>query len=334
MHPLTTDHPKAMLPVGASTLLEHQVGALASAGVRRTVVSTGYLHDAFAPALDRLTTQGLDVTVSVEHEPLGTGGGLRLALDHLIGVDAVVVLNGDLITGHDLGAQVAQHEASDATVTLHVREVPDARPFGTVRLSSEGDDGPAGMAGVAEDFVEKSPTPGPGLVSAGTYVVSPALRELILVGRPVSLEREVFPALARRGGVGTYREDADFLDVGTPAALVEANRRAVLRIGGEVGALILPGAEVDDRARLAGGSVAHAGCRVERSAICESAVLLPGSVVGPGAHVVRSVVGRRAVVGAGADLVDSALGTDEQVAAGDRVVGELRPAPGARTGGR
>lgn len=322
MHPLTLDCPKPLLPVGASTLLERQVAALAAAGVDRVVVSTGHLHEAFPPVLDRLSTQGLDISVSIEDEPLGTGGGLRLALGQLLDLDAVVVLNGDLLTGHDLPAQVAQHARGEATVTLHVREVPDARAFGTVRLDTNHRGSPAGTA---TDFVEKSPRPGPGLVNAGTYVVDPALVAHIPGGRAVSLEREVFPALARRGQVATYREDADFLDVGTPSALVEANRRAVAATPGADDALVLPGALVDAGARLTAGTVVHPGCRVDASATCEASVLLPGAVVGAGARAVRSVVGRRAVVGAGAEVIDSALGTGEQVAAGEHVVGARRP---------
>lgn len=326
MHPLTLDCPKSLLPVGARTLLEHQVEGLAAAGIDRVVVSTGHLHEAFPPVLERLAARGLHVTVSVEDGPLGTGGGLCLALGRLVDTSSVVVLNGDLLTGHDLPAEIAQHTSGDAAVTLHVREVPDARPFGTVRLAA--DDG-HGSAGMATAFVEKSPHAGPGLVNAGTYVVDPGLLALLPTDRAVSLEREIFPELARRGKVATYREDADVLDVGTPAALVEANRRAVAQTAHPDGALVLAGARVDDGARLGSGTVVHAGCRVHGSARCESAVLLPGAVVGPGAVVTRTVVGRRAVVGAGAELVDSALGTDEQVAAGERVVGEQRPAPPA-----
>lgn len=309
MHPLTQDLPKPLLPVGLHTLLEHQVASLAEVGVERVVLATSYRAADFTEVVRSLRTKGIDLTTVVEETARGTGGGLRGAMQALPGAGTVVVLNGDLLTGHDLRTQVdtLQFAPSEVLVCVHVREVPDARAYGCVLTDDRGR---------VTDFVEKSPDPPSRIVNAGTYVVRHQLAAEIPEGI-VSLERQVFPALAARGALLAHREDAYFLDVGTPAALVQANRDLVLgagpswlvRTGPEARALIAPGALVDPSASIVGGSVVHTGARVARGARVDGAVVLTDAKIGPDAVVSRSVIGREARVGSGARVVDTAIGT-------------------------
>lgn len=309
MHPLTADCPKPLLPVGPWTLVEHQVAALARAGVDRVVLSTGYRHEDFEDLVTALRAKGVDLTTVVEDSPLGTGGGLREALRALPGAESVVVLNGDLLTGHDLAAQVELLRSAppDVLGAIHVREVPDARPYGSIVT-----DGPWITA-----FVEKSPEPPSRTVNAGTYVVRPRLLEEMSEHGAVSLEREVFPGLAERGRLLAHRETAYFLDVGSPAALVTATRDLLLDPWPGSAptprgpALVMPGAEVDPSASLGGGTVVHPGASVGAAARLESSIVLPGARVGDRATVTRSVLGRRSSVGEGVTVVDEALGTGE-----------------------
>lgn len=314
MHPLTADCPKPLLPIGPWTLVEHQIAALSAADVDRIVLSTGYRHADFDDLVARLHARGVDLTTVVEETPLGTGGGVREALRVLPDADAVVVLNGDLLSGHDLGAQIARLRAAPPEVVgvVHVREVADARPYGSVLADGEGR---------IVEFVEKSPTPPSHTVNAGTYVVRRQLLDELPAAGEVSLEREVFPTLARRGALLAHDEAAYFLDVGSPAALVTANRDLLLSPwpgaapSPQGPALALPGAVVDPSARLDGGTVVHPGAVIGAGAELESAVVLPGARVDAHARVRRSVIGRDAHVAAGAEVCDDALGT-----------GELRPA--------
>ena len=315
MAPLTADCPKPLLPVGPWSLVEHQVAALTTVGVDRVVLATGYRHADFADLVDRVRDRGTDLATVAEDVPLGTGGGLREAMRLLPGADAVVVLNGDLLSGHDLAAQVDRLRGAPSGVAgvVHVREVEDARPYGSVPTDTEGR---------ITAFVEKSAAPPSRTVNAGTYVVRPDLLTDIPGTGTVSLERDVFPGLADQRGLLAHREDAYFLDVGSPAALVTANRDLLLDPWPGAAptpqgpALVLPGAFVDRDAAMTGGSVVHPGAHVSAGSRLDSAVALPGAHIGAGAVVVRSVVGRDARVRPTARLIDDVLGT-----------GEVRPAP-------
>lgn len=326
MHPLTADCPKPLLPVGPWTLIEHQLASLAAAQVDRVVLATGYRHADFADLVTASRATGVDLTTIVEQTPQGTGGGLREALRALPGAEAVVVLNGDLLTGHDLRAQVdlLMTASPHVLASVHVREVEDARPYGSVVTDEEGH---------ITAFVEKSAAPPSRTVNAGTYVVRPAVLADIAPSGPVSLERDVFPALARRGALLAHRETAYFRDVGSPAALVAANRDLLLDPWPGAAAaprgesLVLPGATVEPGARLTGGTVVHPGAVVGAGARLESAVVLTDARVEEGATVVRSVLGRRARVGHGARVEDAALGTATVVLPHERLVRGVRPPP-------
>lgn len=314
MQPLTADCPKPLLPVGPWTLVEHQIAALVAAGVERVVLSTGYRHADFDELVARLHARRVDLTTVVEETPLGTGGGVREALRALPDADDVIVLNGDLLSGHDLGAQVRRLRAAPPEVVgvVHVREVADARPYGSVLHDDEGR---------ITAFVEKSPTPPSCTVNAGTYVVRRRLLDDLPAAGALSLEQEVFPALAGRGALLAHDEAAYFLDVGSPAALVTANRDLLLSPWPGAAptprgqALVLPGAVVDPSAELTGGTVVHPRAVIGAGAALESAVVLGGARVDARSRVRRSVIGREAHVTAGARVSDDALGT-----------GEVRPA--------
>ena len=156
MLPLTERRPKHLLEVGGVPFLEHQVTKLAAAGVEHVVLATSYHAELFEPVLGRGERFGVRLTYVTEDVPLGTAGAIRNVADAL-GDDpegAVVVLNGDVLSGHDLAAQLDDfgraRDGQVVDVSLHLVEVPDARAFGCV---------PTDPDGRVQAFVEKSDDP-------------------------------------------------------------------------------------------------------------------------------------------------------------------------------
>ena len=106
--PLTSTRPKHLLEVGGVPFLEHQVSRLALAGVAHVVLATSYRAELFEPVLGDGSRWGTRISYVQEREPLGTAGALRNVSGALRAdpQGAVVVLNGDILSGHDLGAQL------------------------------------------------------------------------------------------------------------------------------------------------------------------------------------------------------------------------------------
>jgi mannose-1-phosphate guanylyltransferase len=318
--PLTAHRPKHLLEVGGVPFLEHQVSRLAAAGVDHVVLATSYHADLFEPVLGDGSRWGIRLSYVQEEEPLGTAGAIRNVADAL-GEDpegAVVILNGDVLSGHDLAAQLADFETPrdgvPVDVSLHLVEVPDARAFGCV---------PTDDAGRVTGFHEKSENPVTQQVNAGCYVFRRRVVDSIPAGEVVSVERQTFPELVAGGAlVVGYVENAYWRDVGTPAALVAASSDLVLGVapspavaGVPAEALTHPEAEVHHTAHVDEGSTVGRGARIGQEAVVRGSVVMPDAVVGAGAVVVESVLGPGARVADGVRLERVTVGDGARVGA-------------------
>jgi mannose-1-phosphate guanylyltransferase len=326
LRPLTLSAPKPMLPTAGVPFLAHLLSRIREAGIRRAVLGTSYLAETFEKHFGDGAALGLDLTYVVEDEPLGTGGGIRNVAPLLTSGpdDPVLVLNSDVLSSHDIAAQVKAHVDAASDVSLHLTVVEDPRAFGSV---------PTDAHGRVLAFLEKSNEPATNRINAGCYVFRRAVIDAIPPGRAVSVERETFPGLLRDGAlVLGYVEPGYWLDVGTPAAFVRGSSDLVLgnlassALPGPVGeSLMLAGARVADDAVVAGGTTVGAGAVVRAGARVEGSVLFDGAVVGEGAVVRSSVLGRNARVG-DRTVLDGVLvgdraqvGDDSELVTGARV---------------
>ena len=90
---IVDDVPKPLAPVAGRPFLAWLLDRLAASGIRRCILATGYMSDAIERTIGT-RWQGMEIAYSVEPEPLGTGGAIRLAVMQLRGT-SVHVLNGD-----------------------------------------------------------------------------------------------------------------------------------------------------------------------------------------------------------------------------------------------
>ncbi len=339
MLPLTERRPKHLLEVGGVAFLEHQVSRLADAGVEHVVLATSYRAELFEPVLGDGSKWGLRLTYVEEAEPLGTAGAIRNVAGAL-GDDpdgAVVILNGDILSDHDLRAQLSDFErprgGRPVDVSLHLVTVADPRAFGCVPTDADGR---------VTAFLEKTEAPVTDQINAGCYLFRRGVIDRIPAGRVVSVERETFPELLAAGAlVVGYVEDSYWRDVGNPGSLAGASRDLVLgrahspaytRPPGE--ALVAVDACLGAGARVAGGSTVLAGAEVGADAVVTGSVVMPGARIGARAVVTDSVVGPGAVVGEDARLEGVAVGDEAEVRAGSRLGPDSRVGCGVRTPAR
>jgi mannose-1-phosphate guanylyltransferase len=320
---LTVTTPKPLLPVAGVPFIEHQLTRLRAAGVDHVVLATSYRPDVFAGYAGKSGVPGLDVECVTEVEPRGTGGGIRNVVESLRSGpdDPVVVLNGDVLSDHDLGKQIAEHERVGAAVTLHLTVVDDARPYGCVPTAADGQ---------VTSFVEKSPDPPTDQINAGCYVFRRAVIDAIPTGRAVSIERETFPAMLAEGQrLQAYVERAYWLDIGTPEAYIRANRDLVLREGES---LIAPDTRIVPDVRITDGSVVGAGVTVAGGAVIEASVILDGASIGEGARIIASAIGRFARIGADTVVDNAVIGDNARIGARNELCNGIRIWPEEQIG--
>lgn len=305
LRPLTLSAPKPMLPTAGVPFLTHLIARIRAAGIGHVILGTSYRAEVFEQHFGDGSRLGVELEYVVEAEPLGTGGGIRNVAEALRG-DTVLVFNGDNLVGVDLNALLAAHEASGADVTLCLHRVPDARQYGCVPTASDGR---------VTAFLEKDPDPVTDQINAGLYVFRRPVIEGIPQGRPVSVERETFPGLLACGArVQGYLNRGYWRDFGTPADFVDGSADLVRGVAPSAAVhqtgdyLVLPGAEVDDTAKLGGGSAIGHGVVIGPGARVDASVIFDGARIAANAVVRHSVVGAGAYVGSDTVVEDAVIG--------------------------
>jgi mannose-1-phosphate guanylyltransferase len=292
-----------MLPVAGLPVTEHQILAAKRAGIHTLVLATSYLSDVFTPYFGDGSKWGMKILYAVEKEPLGTGGAIRNAAELLQGDEPIVIFNGDVLSRHSIAEQIKFHQDKEADVTLHLIEVDDARAFGCV---------PTDSAGQVTAFLEKMENPVTSFINAGCYVFSPDVINEIPLGAVVSVERETFPALiAQHRRVFGYKEQAYWLDVGTPAALFKGSRDLVAGpYLAMAGATIAPGAVITGGTAIGAHTSIASGCHIDDCIIgdnvaIDSDVKLSQCFIAPGTHVTAGVEKSQRYLSTSVDLAIS-----------------------------
>ncbi len=212
LRPLVSDRPKVVAEVQRRPFLTLLLEQLAGAGMREVVLCTGFQADLIEKELgDRY--KSLELIYSREAEPLGTGGALRLALEHCPS-DPILAMNGDSFINADLAAYYSWFWENDLEASLLLVGMADTHRFGKVKVREDG---------LVLGFEEKEGSSGPGWINAGVYIFKRHVLLPIPLGRPFSLERDLFPRLADRNIYG-YQVEGDFIDIGTPESYVEADK--------------------------------------------------------------------------------------------------------------
>lgn len=206
---LTRETPKPMLPVAGRPFLDHLLAKASRHGFTRVLLLAGHgasviehhlVQSAFGDGL------GLEIAMSVEPTPLGTGGALAYARDRLD--ETFLLVNGDTWFGFDWRALA---DWSAYPVGLALRAVAPADRYETVACEADR---------VAR-ILPRDPRLERGLINGGvirmTRAVVPQAQEVL------SLEQDLLPTLCASGQVGGRVFDGAFIDIGLPESLALAS---------------------------------------------------------------------------------------------------------------
>lgn len=200
--------PKPMLPVAGRPFLDHLLEKAAHSGFDDVLLLAGHRAEVIERHLEasRLAEDlGIQIGLSVEPGPLGTGGALSHARDQLD--EAFLLANGDTWFDFDWRALA---DRADYPAILALRTVEPADRYETASLDG----------GRIAEFRPRDATLRKGLINGG---VSRLTRAIVPeAGRAFSLEAELFPALCASGDLGGVVFEGAFVDIGLPASLASA----------------------------------------------------------------------------------------------------------------
>ena len=300
--PLTSKTPKPMLQVAGVPFTEHQIRKAAQAGISEIVLATSYKAELFEPYFGDGAKFGLKIKYAVEESALGTGGGIRNAAALLDDCDQVVIFNGDVLSGHDLAAQIQSHINNRADVTLYLTKVEDARAYGCVELLADNQ---------VKSFLEKMENPVSNMINAGCYIFNRKVIDQIPANQVVSVERDTFPSFLSSGvKVYGYLDNSYWLDIGNPQALVKASADLIT---GVITSVATP--------KHSGDHLIAAGAQVSSSSIVNLGTVIESEVVVEGnCQISGSIISKGAKIGANCKVINSIIAPDTQIESGMIVI--------------
>jgi len=208
LRPLTLSRPKPLVEFANKPMLMHQIEALVLAGVKEVVLAVSYRAEQMEKELKEEALKiGVTLIFSHETEPLGTAGPLALAKDILSTTsEPFFVLNSDIICDFPFKELVQFHKNHGKEGTIVVTKVEEPSKYGVVVYDERG---------CIESFIEKPQEFVSNKINAGMYVLNPSVLRRIEL-RPTSIEKEVFPFMAKEGELFAMELQGFWMDVGQP----------------------------------------------------------------------------------------------------------------------
>jgi mannose-1-phosphate guanylyltransferase len=215
LRPISYALPKLLFPVLGKPMIYWTLDLLNSIGVGEVVLGVNYLAETLRANVGS-SYNGMSIKYSLESQELGTAGPIKLASANTELSETFIAMNGDVIALINLRDMLRQHEQNKALITDALHEVKAPSRFGVVQLDAENR---------IQRFVEK-PKPGTApsrLVNAGIYIIEPDILQLIPPNRKVSLEREIFPNLAKERKLWGFPFSGHWFDIGSLRDYRKAN---------------------------------------------------------------------------------------------------------------
>ena len=216
---VVSEVPKCMAPVAGKPFLWYLLKYLTRFDVSRVVLSVGYLREVIFKWIDEVKEEfPFEFDYAIEEAPLGTGGGIKLALERING-ERAFVLNGDTFFDVDLMQLYNAHMIGKKTITLALKPMKDFDRYGTVNMEP--------ITGTIISFNEKQYCR-EGLINGGVYVISKSTPLFEGLGSKFSFETSVLePQCARRQLLGVV-QNGFFIDIGIPSDYARAQREMLV----------------------------------------------------------------------------------------------------------
>ncbi|GCE97290.1 mannose-1-phosphate guanyltransferase [Zygosaccharomyces mellis] len=320
LRPLTLTVPKPLVEFGNRPMILHQIEALASAGVTDIVLAVNYRPEVMVETLKKYEQEyGVSITFSVETEPLGTAGPLKLA-EKVLKKDSspFFVLNSDVICEYPFKVLADFHKAHGGKGTIVATKVDEPSKYGVIVHD-------IATPNLIDRFVEKPVEFVGNRINAGLYILSPEVIDMIDL-KPTSIEKETFPVLVEQKQLYSFDLEGYWMDVGQPKdflsgtvlylnSLRKHNPQKLASGSNVIGnAIVDPSATIDPSAKIGPDVVIGANVTIGEGVRITRSVVLSNSTVKAHSLVKSTIVGWASTVGQWCRLEGvTVLGDDVEV---------------------
>jgi D-glycero-alpha-D-manno-heptose 1-phosphate guanylyltransferase len=209
---VVSDVPKCMAPVAGKPFLYYVINHLQKQGVDNFIFSIGYLSEAIENFLAN-NYPLLNYQLSIEEEPLGTGGAIQLACKKAT-TENVLALNGDTLFTADINALLNFHANKKSECSLALKPMQQFDRYGVVRLDENN---------CIKSFQEKKYY-NEGLINGGVYAINKYKFLSHSFPEKFSFEKDYLEAMVSKKKFYGLEQNEYFIDIGIPEDFERAQK--------------------------------------------------------------------------------------------------------------
>ena len=205
------DLPKCMAPVAGRPFIDYVIQELLDQKVSKIIFSLGYMHEVVLQHFNEKWPD-LHYEYCIESSPLGTGGAIYLASEH-VQEDHFVVVNGDTLFRVDLASMYGQHLHLQAFITLSLKPMQHFDRYGSVIL----DESQTIISFKEKTFIAD------GLINGGTYIIQKSTFQQLQLPEVFSFEKDVLETHIENRMLKGFVSNEYFIDIGIPEDFLRAS---------------------------------------------------------------------------------------------------------------
>ncbi|MBK5273040.1 MAG: HAD-IIIA family hydrolase [Bacteroidia bacterium] len=198
------DLPKCMAPVAGQPFLSHVIRYFLSQGIEKFIFSLGYEHEVIEAYLNAQFPT-LNFQLSIEEEPLGTGGAILLACKKATEKN-VLVVNGDTLFKIKVDELEMLYEQRGADCTVALKPMHNFDRYGVVEINEDQS---------IKNFQEKKHYER-GYINGGVYVLNAEKFLLEKLPPRFSFEKDYLEVFYSKRKIYGIIQHEYFIDIGIP----------------------------------------------------------------------------------------------------------------------
>lgn len=202
---VVSDVPKPMAPVANQPFLNQILKLLPLANINQIILSVGYKYEKIEEYYG-IDFKEIPLVYSIEKEPLGTGGGIKLALQK-VEMEHCLIVNGDTFFDVDLEQFWQVHNQYQNDITLALKQIENPDRYGTVVLEKNR----------IIKFSEKQVGHKQGLINGGLYWFNMKVVAELPQETKFSFESDFLEPKVTKLQMGGYADKGMFIDIGIPS---------------------------------------------------------------------------------------------------------------------
>ncbi len=320
LQPITSTRPKHLIKVGGKPILEHCLNAVKTSGIDEALIVIHYMENVIRQYFGDGKKFGLKIEYVEQKAIIGTGNAVSLAEPHV--KDDFLMVYGDLLFSADAVKNVIDlYEKEKPAATMAVVPVENPEDYGIVELEDEKHV----KRVVEKPKREEAPS---NLANAGIYVFSTEIFDKIRETSSSSRgEWEITDAVSqllkeKKTVLAVKVSQDDWVDIGRPWDLLEANRWALERMNHKVCGFIENGAYLVGPVTVAETARIRSGAYIEGPALIDEE-----SDIGPNCYIrPYTSVGKKVRIGNACEIKNSLIMDKVHIGhlsyVGDSILGE------------